>query len=105
MKASSGPRYVVGCRTRLNYDKLTPGTRVALDMTTLTIIRNLPREVDPMVFHMQSGEEKWSVSFSDIGGLNEQIKKLREVIKLPLTNPELFIRVGIKVGVSLFNLQ
>ena len=104
VKASSGPRYVVGCRSRLNYDKLKPGTRVALDMTTLTIMRILPREVDPTVFHMQSTEDDEKndggkkVSFSDIGGLNEQIRELREVIELPLTNPELFVRVGIKVS-------
>jgi hypothetical protein len=46
---------------------------------------------------MQSSEEDGGVSFSEIGGLNEQIRELREVIELPLTNPELFIRVGIKV--------
>mmetsp|Transcript_1130 Transcript_1130/g.2615 ORF Transcript_1130/g.2615 Transcript_1130/m.2615 type:complete len:415 (+) Transcript_1130:78-1322(+) len=109
VKASSGPRYVVGCRSRLNQDKLKPGTRVALDMTTLTIMRILPREVDPTVFHMQSTEEEdekggKKVSYSDIGGLNEQIRELREVIELPLTNPELFIRVGIKApkGVLLY---
>lgn len=104
VKASSGPRYVVGCRTKLNKDKLKPGTRVALDMTTLTIMRILPREVDPTVFHMQSSEEDGGVSFSDIGGLNEQIRELREVIELPLTNPELFLRVGIKApkGVLLY---
>ncbi|KAL3915759.1 MAG: hypothetical protein SGILL_005495, partial [Bacillariaceae sp.] len=104
VKASSGPRYVVGCRTRLNHDNLKPGTRVALDMTTLTIMRVLPREVDPTVFHMQAGEEDGGVSFADIGGLNEQIRELREVIELPLTNPELFIRVGIKApkGVLLY---
>jgi ATP-dependent 26S proteasome regulatory subunit len=102
VKASSGPRYVVGCRSRLNHDNLKPGTRVALDMTTLTIMRILPREVDPTVFHMQAGEEDGGVSFADIGGLNEQIRELREVIELPLTNPELFIRVGIKVGFFCF---
>lgn len=104
VKASSGPRYVVGCRSRLKTEKLKPGTRVALDMTTLTIMRILPREVDPTVFHMQSSEEDGGVSFSDIGGLNEQIRELREVIELPLTNPELFIRVGIKApkGVLLY---
>ena len=37
-------------------------------------------------------------------GLNEQIKELREVIELPLINPELFVRVGIKApkGVLLY---
>ena len=45
VKASSGPRYVVGCRGKVDKAKLTAGTRVALDMTTLTIMRYLPREV------------------------------------------------------------
>jgi len=108
VKASSGPRYVVGCRSRLNYEKLKPGTRVALDMTTLTIMRILPREVDPTVFHMQNNEDEGEggkkISFADIGGLNEQIRELREVVELPLTNPELFVRVGIKApkGVLLY---
>ena len=31
---------------------MVAGTRVALDMTTLTIMRMLPREVDPVVFNM-----------------------------------------------------
>ena len=47
VKASSGPRYVVGCRTKLDKAKLVQGTRVALDMTTLTIMRALPREARP----------------------------------------------------------
>lgn len=95
VKASSGPRYVVGCRTKVNKDKLKAGTRVALDMTTLTIMRILPREVDPMVFNMLN-QDPGTINYSDIGGLNEQIRELREVIELPLTNPELFHRVGIK---------
>nr|GMD00162.1 26S proteasome regulatory subunit S10B homolog B-like [Ipomoea batatas]GME00614.1 26S proteasome regulatory subunit S10B homolog B-like [Ipomoea batatas] len=45
VKASSGPRYVVGCRNKVDKEKLTSGTRVVLDMTTLTIMRALPREV------------------------------------------------------------
>eukprot|EP00615_Pteridomonas_danica_P008304 CAMPEP_0114359046 /NCGR_PEP_ID=MMETSP0101-20121206/22725_1 /TAXON_ID=38822 ORGANISM="Pteridomonas danica, Strain PT" /NCGR_SAMPLE_ID=MMETSP0101 /ASSEMBLY_ACC=CAM_ASM_000211 /LENGTH=393 /DNA_ID=CAMNT_0001502397 /DNA_START=25 /DNA_END=1206 /DNA_ORIENTATION=+ len=95
VKASSGPRYVVGCRNKLDKTKLLPGVRVALDMTTLTIMRQLPREVDPTVFNMKSDDEK-GISFSEIGGLNDQIRELRETIELPLTNPELFVRVGIK---------
>jgi 26S proteasome regulatory subunit T4 len=103
VKASSGPRYVVGCRTRLDKKKLKQGTRVALDMTTLTIMRPMPREVDPTVFNMLT-EESGSIDFSEIGGLNDQIRELREVIELPLTNPELFVRVGIKApkGVLLY---
>lgn len=95
VKASSGPRYVVGCRSKVDKAKLKQGTRVALDMTTLTIMRMLPREVDPLVYNM-SLEDPGQVSFGGIGGLNEQIRELREVIELPLKNPELFLRVGIK---------
>merc|ERR1711988_497103 len=95
VKASSGPRYVVGCRNKIDKAKLTQGTRVALDMTTLTIMRALPREVDPTVYHMMN-EDPGDVTYSSVGGLNEQIRELREVIELPLINPELFVRVGIK---------
>ncbi|CAH1431501.1 unnamed protein product [Lactuca virosa] len=45
VKASSGPRYGVGCRSKVDKEKLTAGTRVVLDMSTLTIMRALPREV------------------------------------------------------------
>ncbi|KAI4156703.1 MAG: hypothetical protein LQ340_000056 [Diploschistes diacapsis] len=95
VKASSGPRYVVGCRSKVDKAKLKQGTRVALDMTTLTIMRMLPREVDPLVYNM-SLEDPGQISFAGIGGLSDQIRELREVIELPLKNPELFLRVGIK---------
>jgi len=94
VKSSRGPRYVVGCRNKVNKLKLIAGTRVALDVTTLTIMRYLPREVDPMVFHMLN-EDPGKVTYADIGGLNDQIRELRETIELPLTNPDLFTRVGI----------
>jgi len=95
VKASSGPRYVVGCRRGVDREALKPQTRVALDITTLTIMRVLPREVDPLVYNM-SHEDPGDVKYHEVGGLGEQIRELREVIELPLKNPELFIRVGIK---------
>lgn len=104
VKASSGPRYVVGCRTKLDKSKLKNGSRVSLDMTTLTIMRPMPREVDPSVFNMITSEDNTNVGFGEIGGLGDQVRELREVIELPLTNPELFVRVGIKApkGVLLY---
>lgn len=41
-------------------------------------LRYLPREVDPLVYNM-SHEDPGSVSYSEIGGLSEQIRELREV--------------------------
>lgn len=95
VKLSSGPRYIVGCRSTIRRESLKQGVRVALDMTTLTIMRILPREVDPLVYNMTTFEPG-EISFAGIGGLTEQIRELREVIELPLKNPELFVRVGIK---------
>lgn len=90
MKATNGPRYVVGCRRQLDKTKLKSGTRVALDMTTLTIMRYLPREVDPLVYNM-SHEDPGEVTYSAIGGLSEQIRELREVI-MDVDNYEFLIR-------------
>ena len=54
IKASSGTRNVVGVKVKNDRSKLVVGARVALDQTTLTIMRVLPREVDPMVLNMMS---------------------------------------------------
>lgn len=83
VKATNGPRYVVGCRRQLDKSKLKPGTRVALDMTTLTVMRYLPREVDPLVYNM-SVEDPGEISYNQIGGLGEQIRELREVCQMEM---------------------
>lgn len=35
------------------------------------------------------------VNYEDIGGLDEEIKKIREMVELPLKHPEIFARLGI----------
>ena len=37
-----------------------------------------------------------NVNYEDIGGLGEEIKKVREMIELPLKHPEIFERLGIE---------
>ncbi len=39
--------------------------------------------------------EKLRVSYEDIGGLADEIQRIREMIELPLKHPELFKRIGI----------
>merc|ERR1719276_520617 len=95
VKACNGPRYLVNVRKTINPELLKSGTRVTLDISTLTIMRTLPQEVDALVYKMQV-EDPGAVSFNDIGGLNSQIAQLREVVELPLTDPQLFTRVGVK---------
>ena len=36
------------------------------------------------------------VSYDDIGGLDEEIRKIREMVELPLRHPELFKRLGVE---------
>jgi len=95
VKEAGGGQYVVGVRPKIEKSLLKPGIRVTLDMTTHTIMSILPREVDPTVHNMQA-EDPGQVAYGDVGGLTNQIRDLRETIELPLTNPELFKRVGIK---------
>ena len=39
--------------------------------------------------------EKPKVTWSDVGGLEDQIREIQEIVELPLKKPELFRRVGI----------
>ncbi|MGQ4875203.1 MAG: CDC48 family AAA ATPase [Promethearchaeia archaeon] len=40
--------------------------------------------------------ERSRVTYEDIGGLEEEIQKIREMIELPIRHPELFKRIGIE---------
>ena len=44
---------------------------------------------------MVTVEEKPDVTYSDVGGCNEQIERLREVVELPLLSSERFVKLGI----------
>ncbi|KAM0676408.1 26S proteasome subunit rpt4 [Gurleya vavrai] len=103
VKSSQGPRYIVGIKKTALQEILNDkhlkincvGARVSLDVTTLTIMKILPREVNPVIYKM-SKEDPGNISFNEIGGLFDQIRELKEVIELPLKNPEIFKRVGIQ---------
>lgn len=60
-------------------------------VTRATDVELLPQATRPME------EEKIpEVTYEDLGGLHEEIKKVREMIELPLKHPELFERLGIE---------
>ncbi|MCL2143387.1 MAG: CDC48 family AAA ATPase [Methanomassiliicoccaceae archaeon] len=50
----------------------------------------------------ESYEEQ--ITYDDVGGLDDELRKIRETIELPLKHPELFIRLGISApkGVLLY---
>ncbi|MCK4669620.1 MAG: CDC48 family AAA ATPase [Nanoarchaeota archaeon] len=41
-------------------------------------------------------EKTIEIAYEDIGGLDEEIKKIREMVELPLKHPEIFQRLGIE---------
>ncbi|OIO41246.1 ATPase [Candidatus Pacearchaeota archaeon CG10_big_fil_rev_8_21_14_0_10_31_9] len=43
-----------------------------------------------------SEDRVFDVTYEDVGGLTEEIKKVREMIELPLKHPEIFERLGVE---------
>jgi len=95
VRSSNGTVFQVSLNQRIDPDKLQPGTRVALNQDTLAIIEVLHDAWDPMVSGAEM-VEKPDVTYAEVAGLDEQIEAVREAIELPLTSPELFVKVGIK---------
>jgi len=95
IRSSTGPQFVVGASQFITCSELVPGTAVSLNYQTLAIVGVLPSSRNPLVHGMEVIESP-NVSYSDIGGLDEQIRELRETVELPLTKPEVFERIGIE---------
>ena len=94
VKSSTGPRFVVNVSQFIEGD-LRPGTRVALNQQSFSVMFALPSSRDPAVFGMEI-EDAPDVDFSQIGGLEDQISQIREIVELPLKRPDLFAKVGIE---------
>jgi transitional endoplasmic reticulum ATPase len=43
-----------------------------------------------------ASDRKPRVTYEEIGGMKEQIKRLREIVELPMRHPEVFARLGIE---------
>jgi len=95
VKSSTGPNLIVNISAKVDVSKLRPGVHVALNQRGSTIVEVLPAREDPYVRAMEVIERP-NVRYSDIGGLEEQIKELREVVELPLKHPEIFKELGIE---------
>ncbi len=63
--------------------KITSDTQI--DMET--------KPVDPSKF--EGAENLIDVSYEDVGGLKNEVKKVREMVEMPLKRPELFKQLGI----------
>jgi proteasome regulatory subunit len=91
IKLSNGNVFYVGISKELS---LKPGDTVLVEQKNLSIIKSIPssREFSVENFVII---EKPTVSWADVGGLEEQAEEIREVIEAPMKNPELFKKIGI----------
>ncbi len=94
VKSSTGPSFIVQVSGNIPIDVLKSGTRVALNQRSFAIMEALPPSRDPFVKAMEV-EERPTVTYADIGGLEEQLREISETVELSLLHPELFEEVGI----------
>ena len=95
VRSSNGTVFLVSANQRIDAELLKPGARVALNQDTLSVIEVLHDAWDPLVTGAEMLERP-DVTYSDMGGVDEQIRLIKESIELPLTSPESFTRFGIK---------
>ncbi|MFX1256441.1 MAG: proteasome-activating nucleotidase [Promethearchaeota archaeon] len=96
VKSSTGPSFVVNASRKVKNEKLDPGMRVALNQRTFAIMEILPTKLDPFVKGMEVIDSIPDISYSDVGGLDDQMQEVRETVELPLKKPELFQKIGIE---------
>ncbi|MFT4311185.1 MAG: CDC48 family AAA ATPase [Candidatus Woesearchaeota archaeon] len=63
---------------------------------SLVITENTQIEYKQEGVELKDEENTFEVSYEDVGGLQEEITKIREMIELPLKHPEVFQRLGIE---------
>ena len=79
--------------TRLDAD-LRPGDRVAIN-DSFAVQQLLDDETDSRAQAMEVTESP-SVEYADIGGIDDQIREVREAVEDPLENPAQFETVGVE---------
>lgn len=103
INAPTGTHYVVSASNNLDKKNLKEMTRVALDTSTLTIMKIIEKKIDPVIDNMLK-ENPGKIFYSDIGGLKKQLQQLKEIVELPLFNKDIFKQIGVKIpkGVLLY---
>ncbi|BCU67381.1 nucleotidase [Sulfolobales archaeon HS-7] len=95
VRSSSGPNLIVNVSHNIDYGLIKPGSVVALSQRGSTVVEVLPDRDDLLVKSLEVIDRP-NVTFTDIGGLDEQIREIKEVVQLPLTNPSIFKEIGIE---------
>lgn len=95
VKSSTGPDFIVTTADYIGKDNVVIGARVALNKQTLAVMGVLPPSLDPLVMGAEIFE-KPDTSYKDVGGLEDQIRDVKEAVEDPLLKPDLYKKVGIE---------
>jgi len=94
VKVNPEGKYLVDIDKEVDVTLCKPNCRVALRNDSYTLHKILPNKVDPLVSLMKV-EKVPDSTYDMVGGLDKQIKEIKEVIELPIKHPELFESLGI----------
>ncbi|KAK9900765.1 26S proteasome regulatory complex, ATPase RPT6 [Cystobasidium minutum MCA 4210] len=94
VKTQPEGKYIVDLSNDIKIEDLRPNLRVALRSDSYQLHRILPTKTDPLVSLMMV-EKVPDSTYEMVGGLEKQIKEIKEVIELPVKHPELFESLGI----------
>jgi transitional endoplasmic reticulum ATPase len=76
---------ILGNQMDFNVQRVIPKVISRIEQSTrLTIMAEI------------TSDRKPRVTYEEIGGMKEQIKRLREIVELPMRHPEVFARLGIE---------
>ncbi len=76
---------ILGNQMDFKVERVAPKAIVRIERPTkLTIMAEI------------TSDRKPRVTYEEIGGMKEQIKRLREIVELPMRHPEVFARLGIE---------
>jgi transitional endoplasmic reticulum ATPase len=63
---------------------------------SVVVSENTQISLSPKAVEISDSTANIQVTYEDIGGLTDEVKKIREMVELPLKHPEIFARLGIE---------
>ncbi|CAE8646884.1 unnamed protein product, partial [Polarella glacialis] len=94
VKVGQEGKYVVDLDKDISIDDCKPNIRIALRSDSYVLHKILPSKVDPLV-QLMKVEKAPDSTYEMVGGVDKQIKEIKEVIELPIKHPEIFEALGI----------
>lgn len=86
------------------------GGRLTFQVISITPVTGAVIVTSKTIFHIAEKEESLrgvpQVAYEDIGGMSDELRKVREMVELPMRHPEIFEKLGVEApkGVLLYGV-